>query len=510
MITLATLNARYSHAALGLRYLLANLREHAAQTRLVEYTIKTDPAKMLADILHDAPRIIGLSVYIWNVVETLALVRAIKAQSPETIVILGGPEVSYETEGQEIVKAADYVVTGWGEVTLPALLDALIYGPKPLMKIHAGVQAKLDDLKSPYHLYTDQDLATRNIYVEASRGCPFKCEFCLSALDKTAWAFDLDVFLSDMHALYARGARTFKFVDRTFNLKPETGRKILEFFLDKIKSAPDVPVFAHFEVVPDHLPDALKDAIVQFPLGSLQFELGIQTLNPAVQKHISRKTDLNKAEANIRWLRNHSHAHLHVDLIAGLPSETMASFAQGFNQLVTWQAHEIQLGILKRLRGTPIIRHEAPFQMVYSSAPPYEIISTVDVSQAELDAFKHFAKYWDAIANSGRFGQTLPLILGDAAQSAFARFQDLSLSLSHALRRSHSIALEQLFTAVGQWLLAQAPAADAPLITQALIADYTNSGAQGKLPWMAHGLKFTNKKISEGSLFARQARHQAE
>ncbi|MGL4768504.1 MAG: DUF4080 domain-containing protein [Formosimonas sp.] len=507
MIILSTLNARYSHASLGLRYLMANLGEHAAHTRMVEFTIKSKMQDMLDDLLRDSPRIIGFGVYIWNVNETLALMREIKAIAPHTILIVGGPEVSYEVELQAITQLADYVITGWGEITLPRLLTALLKGPKPLMKVHTGVQAKLDELKTPYHLYTDQDLSNRNIYVEASRGCPFKCEFCLSSLDKTAWAFELEPFLNEMEQLYQRGARTFKFVDRTFNLKPETGRRILDFFAAKLNEAD--PLFAHFEVIPDHLPELLKDSIAQFPAGSLQFELGIQTLNTTVQKHISRKTDLAKAEANVRWLRTHSKAHLHVDLIAGLPSENMASFAAGFDRLYAWNAHEIQLGILKRLRGTPIIRHTEAFGMVYSSEPPYEIISTIDVSEAELTAFKHFAKYWDAIANSGRFTQTLPLIMGDGSESAFARFQSLSVYLNDVWQRSHSISLEALFTETAHWLLQRSPEAQYPLITDAVVADYINSGAQGKLPWMKRGLTPATKKPTEGSLFARQARHQS-
>ena len=228
MIILTTLNARYSHASLGLRYLMANLGEFEPHTQLIEYAIKSDINKMRDELLAHAPRVIGFGVYIWNVNETFALMQAIRAAAPDVVLIVGGPEVSYEYDAQAICQLADYVITGWGELTLPKLLAQIIHGPKPLMKVHIGEQAKLADLVFPYDYYTDKDLATRNIYVEASRGCPFKCEFCLSSLDKTAWAFPLDGFLQAMDALYQRGARTFKFVARTFNLHPETGRRILE------------------------------------------------------------------------------------------------------------------------------------------------------------------------------------------------------------------------------------------------------------------------------------------
>lgn len=506
MIILTTLNARYSHASLGLRYLHANLEEFAEHTQIIEFTIKSDIEHMCAQLLASTPQFIGLGVYIWNVNETLALMHALRARAPEVTLIIGGPEVSYECDTQPICALADHIITGWGERTLPKLLRQLTQGPKPLMRIHTGEQAPLDSLSYPYHLYTDKDLATRNIYVEASRGCPFKCEFCLSSLDKTAWAFELEPFLAQMHTLYERGARTFKFVDRTFNLKPETGRRILDFFLEKIHAHPKDPVFVHFEVVPDHLPDLLKTAIVQFPAGTLQFEVGIQTLNPTVQKNISRKTNLIKARQNVEWLRNQSHAHLHVDLIAGLPGETMDSFAQGFNQLYTWGAHEIQLGILKRLRGTPIIRHTESFGMRYAQTPPYEILENQDISAQELADFGLFAKYWDHIANSGRFTQTLPHILQD---QPYQRFAQLTQHLKAQWQRSHSIPLEHLYTQVAHWLTHKHPE-HTDTLRQAITTDYIASGVQGKLPWMQKGLTVQTRTQKSKHGQSRQDRHQGE
>ncbi|HEV2612185.1 MAG TPA: radical SAM protein, partial [Noviherbaspirillum sp.] len=359
-IILSTLNARYTHASLGLRYLLANMGELQQQTRLQEFVIGAKTADVVEKLLAYRPRIIGFGVYIWNVEETTRVVAMLKRVAPDVTIILGGPEVSHEPGEQRIVQLADYLITGWGDVTFPQLCRQVLDGPKPLMKIHAGAQPPLAELALPYSLYTDEDIAHRTLYVEASRGCPFKCEFCLSALDKTAWPFDLDAFLGELQALHARGARLFKFVDRTFNLNIKSSLKIMQFFLDKLAAHPDDPVFAHFEVVPDHLPDALKEAIAQFPPGCLQFEIGIQSFNPEVQSLVSRKQNNDKAADNIRWLCEHSHAHLHVDLIAGLPGEDIASFARGFDQLVAIGPHEIQFGILKRLRGTPIIRHTEP------------------------------------------------------------------------------------------------------------------------------------------------------
>ncbi|HZV64568.1 MAG TPA: DUF4080 domain-containing protein [Telluria sp.] len=400
-------------------------------------------------LLAHAPRIIGFGVYIWNVDETTKVVAMLKRVAPHVTIVLGGPEVSYEANEQAIVQLADYLITGWGDVTFPTLCGEILNGPKPLMKIHAGVQPPMADIALPYALYTDEDIAHRTIYVEASRGCPFKCEFCLSALDKTAWPFALDTFLGELEALHARGARLFKFVDRTFNLNIKTSLKIMQFFLDKLAADPHDPVYAHFELVPDHLPDALKDTIAQFPPGALQFEIGIQSFNPEVQALVSRKQDNAKAADNIRWLCQHSQAHLHVDLIAGLPGEDMASFARGFDRLVALQPHEIQFGILKRLRGTPIIRHTATFGMVFDPYPPYTILATSLIDFATMQRLVRFARYWDLVANSGRFAHTIVQMLDAAPFDNFMAFSDWIYRRTDA---THRIALDRLAALVAQWL----------------------------------------------------------
>ena len=451
-ILLSTLNARYAHASLGLRYLQANMGTLQDQTRLKEFVIGTRVADIVEKLLAEKPRIIGFGVYIWNVNDITEVVGLLKLLAPEIVIILGGPEVSYEFGEQAVVKQADYVVTGWGDITFPKLCDAVLHGPKPLMKIHAGEQPPVDQIALPYALYSDEDIAHRTLYVEASRGCPFKCEFCLSALDKTAWPFELDRFLAEMEALYQRGARVFKFVDRTFNLNVKTSLRILQFFLDKLNAYPDDPVFAHFELVPDHLPEALKERIQKFPSGALQFEIGIQSFNPEVQTLVSRKQDNDKAAANLRWLREQSQAHLHVDLIAGLPGEDLDSFARGFDKLVGLGPHEIQFGILKRLRGTPIIRHTETYKLVFDPAPPYTILATDRLDFATMQRLVRFARYWDLVANSGRFAKTLPTLLADAPCARFIDFSDWLYAKTDA---THRIALDRLAVLVTQWLCLQ-------------------------------------------------------
>jgi radical SAM superfamily enzyme YgiQ (UPF0313 family) len=502
-IVLATLNSRFAHASLGLRYLRANLGHLREDSVIREFIIRTPTDEIAEQILAGAPRIIGLGVYIWNVEECTRLVESLKRRAPGICIILGGPEVSHETAQQRIVALADFVVTGWGDTTFARLANEILAGPRPLMKIHAGEQPALETLSLPYREYSDADLAHRNVYVEASRGCPFKCEFCLSALDRSAWPFPLAPLLAELEDLYRRGARHFKFVDRTFNLKLATSTAILEFFLELIERHPDDPPFLHFELIPDRLPQPLRALISRFGPGVLQFEIGIQTFDPAVQQRVSRRQDNAAAEDNIRWLRQHTHAHLHVDLIAGLPGETVESFAAGFDRLVALQPHEIQFGMLKRLRGTPIARHTDEWGMQYSAEAPYQIQSTSSIDAHTMQRLVRFARYWDLIANSGRFARTLPLVLRN---KPFANFLCLSDALYAALGRTHAIANEELYEQVNLWL---ASAAGGQIDARdALADDYLASGARGKLTFY-NGARRHRASAEAGSTPQRQRRHVA-
>jgi hypothetical protein len=487
-IVLCTLNAKYIHASLGLRYLLANMGDLRAQTALREFTIAREAQQLVDELLAllGAPQpgrvqIVGLGVYIWNVTQSTALVCLLKAARPALRIVLGGPEVSHELDQQPIVQMADHVITGWGDVSFPKLCRALLHGPQPLMKVLAGEQPPLEQIALPYDGYSASDLAHRLLYVEASRGCPFKCEFCLSALDQTARAFDLDRFLAALQALHQRGARNFKFVDRTFNLKIDASLRILQFFLDRLPAAGHGvaadDLFLHFEVVPDHLPDRLKTMIARFPPGVLQLEIGIQSFDVAVQQRISRQQDNDKTEANLRWLVQRSHAHLHTDLIFGLPGETLASFAAGFDRLHGMGPHEIQLGILKRLRGTPIARHTEAFAMVYDPQPPYTVQQTGAIDAATLQVFTRFARYWDLIANSGRFRQTLPLLLATRPPSAFAAFHDFADWLWRSTGRTNGLSPEALVDALFDYLSVEG-SLPVETVRQALLADYLASGAR--------------------------------
>lgn len=513
-IILSTLNARYIHASLGLRYLLANLDRHGGaglreRTVLREFTIVRPVEEIVAALLAElgeaddgARQIIGFGVYIWNVVSTTEVVRRLKQARPALKIVVGGPEVSYEWEAQDIVRLADHLITGWGDVSFPKLCRALLAGPPPLMKVIPGEQPDLAEIELPYAEFSADDLAHRLLYVEASRGCPFKCEFCLSSLDKTAWAFEQARFLAALATLYARGARNFKFVDRTFNLKIASSLAILQFFLDRL--TPDL--FLHFEVIPDYLPERLKDMIARFPSGVLQFEVGIQTFNPEVQHAISRRQDNEKTCENLAWLVKHSPAHLHTDLIFGLPGETLASFAAGFDRLYALRPHEIQLGVLKRLRGTPIARHSAVHGMIYAAEAPYTVDQTAVVDAATVERFTRLARYWDLIANSGRFPQTLLLLLAGA--SPFAAFLAFADWLWQTSGQTSRLTPENLVDALFDYLTGVI-GMEKENVRPILLADYRSTGARAN-PACLQGLLKDREKPAPRvarALAHRQDRH---
>ena len=406
-IVLSTLNAKYLHASFGLRCLMANLGELQSRAKILEFDINQRPLEIAEALLEAAPKILGLGVYVWNAGPTLELLGILRRLRPDLKVVLGGPEVSYEWDQQPIIGLADHVITGEADLAFASLCQNLLSAtdPRPPKLIAAPVP-DVAALALPYDLYDARDIEHRVVYVEASRGCPFTCEFCLSSLEIPVRQFPLDPFLVAMQQLHDRGLRRFKFVDRTFNLNLATSRRILQFFLERL--SPEL--FVHFEMIPDRLPAELRELIARFPAGTLQFEVGIQTFDREVEARISRRQNHDRLADNFQWLRQHSGVHLHADLIVGLPGETLESFGQGFDRLIGLGPQEIQVGILKRLRGTPIIRHDAEWQMIYNPHPPYEVLSTRTMNFGTLARLRRFAKFWDLFGNSGNFVESLPLL----------------------------------------------------------------------------------------------------
>jgi radical SAM superfamily enzyme YgiQ (UPF0313 family) len=555
-IVLTTLNAKYIHAAFGLRYLLANLGDLKSRGCLAEFDINQRPLDIAEALLARNPKIIGFGIYIWNVEPTTEIIAAIKRVRPDIKIILGGPEVSYETEQQEIVQLADHVITGEADLKFAELCRGLLiqtvedevsslhsnpeFGVRSSKlqnetthvvsypKIIPAEMPEFSQIALPYELYTEDDIAHRIIYVEASRGCPFTCEFCLSSLDIPVRQAPLPALLEHLQRLLDRGLKQFKFVDRTFNLNINTSKTILEFFLERYQPGH----FFHIEMIPDRLPETLREIIARFSPGALQFEVGIQTFNEEVSHRISRRQNYEKLADNFHFLRRETGVHIHADLIVGLPGETMESFAAGFDRLIALGPQEIQVGILKRLRGTPIVQHDVEWQMVYHLYPPYEILQNRLIDFAIMQKLRRFARYWDLVGNSGNFVKTTPLIwsVGQVShlsrfnpeksetarmqvlQSPFYSFLHFSEWLYAQTGRTDSIALMRLMEWVFEFLTGELRL-DTRKAAEALWHDYQRGGRRDRPGFLKDFLPAEETVIplreSKATLPKRQARHLA-
>ncbi|MCL2380425.1 MAG: DUF4080 domain-containing protein [Treponema sp.] len=463
-IVLATINAKWIHPSLALRLLKANLGRLQASCEILEFAIRQPLGEKTGPILAARPRLLGLSVSIWNHKATLELLESLSREWEEKpIVVLGGPEVSWLPSGAEIFRYADYVIRGEGEESFRALCYRIFCEP--------GAVSDVGAIAPAYHLYTDEDLKKKLVYVEASRGCAYSCEFCQGPLSgKGVREFPLEPFLAQMGTLIDRGARTFKFLDRSFNLNIARAKRIMEFFLERLETAKqERPFCVHFEMVPFRFPEELRKPLRRFPAGSLRLEVGIQTFNPQTAALINRAGGSGGEMETLEFLRRETCAIVHADLIAGLPGEDLASFGAGFDRL--WQAlsavrrqsppgtefppglppsapFEIQPGILKCLPGTAIARHNETHGMRYAPQPPYEVMETASLSAAELGRIKNFARFWEIIVNRNPFPDMLPRLL-PPGQPVFDNFMLLSDRLLENFGRNWGIDRKELGEQLG-------------------------------------------------------------
>jgi len=460
-ILLTTLNSRFAHTSIALRYLYANLKELQDDAKILEFSINDATQTIVEKLLIHTPDIIGIGVYIWNVSQVNELIHIIKKISPSIKIVLGGPEVSHEPFRVNL-DDADFIIQGEGDEAFYKLCKNILNG-KTSQRVIKMSMPSLKDISLPYRFYTDDDIKNRYIYVEASRGCPFECEFCLSSIDEKVRAFDLEKLLEEFELLWQRGARNFKFIDRTFNLNIKTANVLLNFFLQK-----KPPYFAHFEVVPDHFPQLLKEKISKFPPGALQLEIGIQTLNPQIAKNISRSLKLDKIKENIRFLEENTNAHLHLDLIVGLPGEDLESFGANLDELISLSNSEIQIGILKKLSGTSINRHDIEHGMIYSDIPPYDVLQTSTLSFMDIQIMKRFSRFWDLFYNSGNFKKSIKLLWHN--ESVYKNFYAFSLWIYAQTDSTWHISLQRLGELLFKYLC-EVKKADAKLVAKNMLED---------------------------------------
>lgn len=375
----------------------------------------------------------------------LSIVRKVLA---DVCIIAGGPELSHGDIPQELRAHIDCVITGEADCSFAEACHQHLDNQKLPAIIHSA-QPDLAQIELPYQWYSDQDVAHRIIYVEASRGCPFTCEFCLSSLDQAVRSVPLELFLSEMKSLLDRGCRIYKFVDRTFNLSPRIASSIMTFFLDNWQEG----LFLHFEMVPDRLPQVIKDLLPRFPHGAVQFEIGIQSFTPVVAENISRRMDTEKTIENFTFLKKHTGVHIHADLIIGLPGETLQTFADSFDQLWYIGPDDIQVGILKLLKGTPLKRHMQPYAMTFSDMPPYDIIENKDIPYVLMQRLKRFARYVEIFVNSTRFCRAMEMIIQAGDSKPCTALFALSDWLWVTTGQEHGLSMKRQYELIGQYLI---------------------------------------------------------
>lgn len=415
------LNSKYIHSSLAPWCLFTSAKNRCRDNIsafVIEGTVNEPEKDIYERLIACNPDAVSFSCYIWNIRKVLAVSSLIKKSNPDTVIIFGGPEVSYrQSEILENYSFVDFVVSGEGEVTVPELLDRLSL--KEACDIAAvsfrstnGLhidhrKAPNDESISPYCEEYFEGLNGRIAYIESSRGCPFSCAFCLSGRLGGVRYIDIERVKKEMVQLSQMGAKTVKFVDRTFNCNKNRAGELLRFITDQYGNAISEGTCFHFEIAADLLDEELFDAIELLPVGAVQFEIGIQSFNEATLKIINRKTDIGIVCRNIKKLISLGNCHIHIDLIAGLPEEGYESFIDNFNRAYALGADMLQSGFLKILPGSPMAENPDEFPCLYNNEPPYEVISTPWISREELQCLHIAETELDRLYNSGRFSRTL-------------------------------------------------------------------------------------------------------
>ena len=404
-IGLITLNAKFIHSSLSLRYLRNASRKAGYQNVWIrEFVINQPIWKIAAEIQKLKPEVLGVGIYIWNRSQSLELIERLQKQIPDLKIVVGGPEVSFEQENSLPCP----VISGEGEKKWLEFLELTCKDETPSQEVLTRWRTygtDLPELISPYLKEDFPQLKNRIVYFETSRGCPYLCSFCLSALDKTVRYFDEASIRSQIQELIAAGVKKIKFVDRTFNLKPTRMKELMQW-LTQFKGNE-----FHFEVVGDILTTDILGFLATVPPGMFQFEIGIQTTTEPVQEIIQRKQNNNKLFETIKQLVEQDRIHFHCDLIFGLPGETLDDIWQSFSQVMALRPHELQLGFLKFLPGAPINKLVEKEKYLYHSTPPYELISHQHLSAEEVLYLKHFEDIFDRYYNSKRFRFSINYLL---------------------------------------------------------------------------------------------------
>lgn len=439
-VVLSTLNSKFIHSSLALRYLKAYGEAHGQAYDIVEYTINMPVLHILSDITEHDIDILGFACYIWNIEMTLHVVDMVKAVRPDIKIVLGGPEVSFTAdELLERCPNIDYIVQGEGEEAFHALVTALQLGNDGLDPVIPGVRGRRDgsilgsveavevsDLASIPFPYTEadmEDLEHKIIYYESSRGCPFSCQYCLSGNKNTVRFFPQERTLKELQWFIDHGVKQVKFVDRTFNCAPHHHRPLMEFMRDS-----DTDMNFHLEMEPELMTEWETNILCETPPGRIQIEVGVQSTHKKTLDAINRYNDWPYIQKSIRPIIQAGRTHVHMDLIVGLPYEDFNRFGQSFNDLFSLQPHALQIGFLKLLKGSGV-RRMSEYKYVADPLAPYEVLSTHVLPYDDVRFLKYFEDVFERFYNSERFRTTFGYIgqqLIHGETDAFTYFCDMT------------------------------------------------------------------------------------
>ena len=443
-IVLSALNARYSHSSLALRYLEKYNSNY--NIKILEFSINDRLNSVFSGLMEESGDIYCFSCYIWNIEMTLKLAEMIKSALPDSIIVLGGPEVSYSAK--DILSQypfADIVISGEGEEALSQMLSHLEQG-LPVEELNvSGVNhrncpssfAAAMDLSTIPQPYTAEDLKNlegKIISFETSRGCPFGCSYCLSSAENGVRPFPDEYVRKGLSLFFENNVPLVKLIDRTFNYNSHRAAEILKFILEKSKST-----CVHMELEPRILTDEILDILSTAPSGKFQIEMGIQSANPETLKAIGRSFDFEKTVKNINKLMSFKNIHIHLDLIAGLPYEDYESFSKSFDFVYKLRPNMLQLGFLKILKGTKISYDN---HIKAASFPPYEVISTKWLSATDIIKLKLTEEAVETFYNSGAFSKTVEKL---TRFSGFSVFEELGEFLN-ALQKNGSVKRKDLYS----------------------------------------------------------------
>lgn len=491
---ICSLSAKYSHASLAPWCLLAGVNAFGSGTYTVdilEVTINEELGDILEKILAQKPEVLGFSTYIWNREAVLRLATLVKEKLPHCAIILGGPEVSYCPENiLASHKEVDFILSGEGEESFALLLNALAAGAdvstiaslsyREEGHFVLGKEATPSVIPpSPYSEDYFGALKGRIAYLETSRGCPFSCAFCLSGRCGKVKHYPLERAKEELLLLANSGTKTVKLIDRTFNADKKRAYDIFQFIIEHYgKEIPEGICF-HFELGGDLLDEKTLALLQKAPQGAMQFEIGLQSFHPSTLEKINRKTDVEKLKRNIKSLVSHGNAHIHIDLIAGLPAEDLVTFANSFDTAYGLRPHMLQLGFLKILHGSPMGENPDIFPCDYEKTPPYEVKSTPWLSENDMAIIHSVEDALDRLYNKGRFPLTLAVLHQLLPESAFWFYADFAAHLGKS--GDDFASLDALTEEVFRYFSPKI-GEDGDKLRDAMVRDRLSHNSTGKLP----------------------------